>query len=134
MNRLAPVGGSPTSRLEHRCGHIKTDSEAYGDWLPSRPVLCARARPRGSIREATMLSAMMMITDLLAVLLALRLASLFRFYSFTAGWKAELSSAPWTTLSPGYFLVFAAALLMVHHRYGAVCSGEESGSLTMNTV
>lgn len=84
----------------------------------SRPVPCARAGPRGSIREATMLSAMMMITDLLAVLLALRLASVFRFSSFTAGWKAELSSAPWTTLSPVYFLVFAAALLMVHHRYG----------------
>jgi exopolysaccharide biosynthesis polyprenyl glycosylphosphotransferase len=65
-----------------------------------------------------MLSAMMMITDLLAAFLALRLASLFRFYNFTAGWKAELSSAPWTTLSPGYFLFFAAALLMVHHPYG----------------
>jgi exopolysaccharide biosynthesis polyprenyl glycosylphosphotransferase len=65
-----------------------------------------------------MLSAMMMITDVLAVLLALRLASMLRFYSFAAGWKVEQSSAPWKSLSPGYFLFFAAALLIVHRRYG----------------
>jgi hypothetical protein len=31
---------------------------------------------------------------------------------------SAISSGPWTALGPGYFLFFAAALLMVHRRYG----------------
>ena len=46
---------------------------------PSRPEALTHARPRGSITEATLTSAMMMTSDVLTALLALWLASLIRF-------------------------------------------------------
>ena len=53
---------------------------------PSLPLLLTHARPRGSITEATLISAIMMITDVLAVFLALWLAFLVRFGDPAANW------------------------------------------------
>ena len=90
---------------------------AKGDY-PPRPAF-TRTRQRGSISEATLTSAMMMVTDVLAVLLALSSCiPCFVFTASTAGWKLAPWPGAWTTLSPGYLLFFVRTLLMVHHRYG----------------
>ena len=72
-----------------------------------------------------MLSAMMMITDLLAAFLALRLASLFRFYNFTAGWKGELSSAPLDHPQSWIFFVLRGGASDGPSPLWAVCSGHQ---------
>jgi exopolysaccharide biosynthesis polyprenyl glycosylphosphotransferase len=84
----------------------------------SRPVLLTHARPRGSITEATLTSAMMMTTDVFGVLLALWLAFLVRFGDPAGNWPSAVWSRAFRSLSPGYLLVFAAALLIVNRQFG----------------
>lgn len=90
---------------------------AEGDY-PTPAMSFAHARPRASISEATLTSAMMMILDVLAVLLALSLASLVRFYGATAGWIPTLWPGAFASLSPGYLLFFVGSLLIVNRWYG----------------
>ena len=85
---------------------------------PSRPVFLTHAWPRGPITEATLISAIMMITDVLAVLLALWLAFLVRFGDPAANWASTVWSRAFRSLSPWYLLFFAAALLVVNRQFG----------------
>jgi exopolysaccharide biosynthesis polyprenyl glycosylphosphotransferase len=84
----------------------------------SRPEAFRHARPRGSITEATLTSAMMMTSDVLAVLLALWLASLVRFGDPTAHWPPTMWSRAFRSFSPGYLLFFTATLLIVNRQFG----------------
>jgi exopolysaccharide biosynthesis polyprenyl glycosylphosphotransferase len=79
----------------------------------SRPVLLTHARPRGSITEAALTSAMIMATDVFAVLLALWIASLVRFGVSRADWARAVE-----TLSPWYLLFFVATLVIVNRQFG----------------
>ena len=85
---------------------------------PSRPESLTHARPRGSITEATLISAMMMTSDVLTVLLALWLASLVRFGDPAANWPSTVWSRAFRSLSPGYLLFFTATLLIVNRQFG----------------
>ena len=85
---------------------------------PSRPETLTRARPRGSITEATLTSAMMMTSDVLTALLALWLASLVRFGDPTADWAPTMWSRAFRSFSPGYLLFFTATLLIVNRQFG----------------
>src|SRR5580658_6740177 len=80
---------------------------------PSRPAFLTLARPRGSITEAALTSALMMATDVLGVLLALWLASLVRFGVSRADWARAVE-----TLSPWYLLFFVATLVVVNRQLG----------------
>jgi exopolysaccharide biosynthesis polyprenyl glycosylphosphotransferase len=79
----------------------------------SRPVLLTHARSRGSITEAALTSAMMMVTDVLGVFLALWIASLARFGVSRADWARAVES-----LSPWYLLFFVATLVIVNRQFG----------------
>jgi hypothetical protein len=84
-----------------------------GDY-PPRPISFTRARARGSISEATLTSATMMVTDMLAVLVALSLASAVRFYGAPAGWIPTFWRGVRTSLSPGYLVFFVGSLLIIN--------------------
>ena len=88
-----------------------------GDY-PPRPIPFTRGRPRGTISEATLTSATMMVADVLAVLGALSLASGGRFYGATAGWIPTFWRGIRTSLSPGYLMFFVGSLLIVNRWYG----------------
>jgi exopolysaccharide biosynthesis polyprenyl glycosylphosphotransferase len=88
-----------------------------GDY-PPRPISFTRARARGSISEATLTSATMMVTDMLAVLVALSLASAVRFYGAPAGWIPTFWRGVRTSLSPGYLVFFVGSLLIINRWYG----------------
>ena len=60
----------------------------------------------------------MMITDVLAVLLALWLAFLVRFGDPAANWASTVWSRAFRSLSPWYLLFFAATLLIVNRQFG----------------
>jgi exopolysaccharide biosynthesis polyprenyl glycosylphosphotransferase len=94
---------------------IVTPAEAD---YPSRSILLTHARPRGSITEATLISAIMMITDVLVVLLALWLAFQVRFGGPAADWPSTVWFRAFRSLSPGYLLFFATTLLIVNRQFG----------------
>jgi exopolysaccharide biosynthesis polyprenyl glycosylphosphotransferase len=79
----------------------------------SGPVLLTPSRQRASITEATLLSMMMMGTDVLGVLVALWLASMVRFGVSRYEWARAVAS-----LSPWYLLFFVATLLIVNRQFG----------------
>jgi exopolysaccharide biosynthesis polyprenyl glycosylphosphotransferase len=85
---------------------------------PSRPVFLTHARPSGPITEAALTSAMIMTTDVLAVLLAFWLAFLVRFGDPAGNWPSAAWSRAFRSLSPGYLLFFGAALLIVNRQFG----------------
>src|SRR5258708_2709244 len=92
---------------------VKRPEGAY----PPRPIPFTRGRPRGSISEATLTSVTIMVTDVVAVLVALSLASVVRFYGATAGWIPTFWPGAWTSLSPGYLVFFVGSLLIVNRWY-----------------
>jgi exopolysaccharide biosynthesis polyprenyl glycosylphosphotransferase len=100
---------------------------AEADYL-SRPVLLTHARPRGSITEATLTSAMIMTTDVLAVLLALWLAFVVRFGDPADNWPSAVLSRAFRSLSPVYLLFFAATLLIVNRQFGLYCPRRKQNS------
>jgi exopolysaccharide biosynthesis polyprenyl glycosylphosphotransferase len=86
----------------------------------SLQMAASYASKRRSTTEAAVNAAMMMATDILAVLFSLCLASIFRFS--TPAPSVANSGANWDglglPLQPGYLLFFIISLLIVNHQSG----------------
>lgn len=91
---------------------------SHSECLPPRAFGKARRR---STTQAAVTAATMMATDVLAVLFALCLASIFRF-NFTYPEWFHISPSHWPVLrlplEPGYLLFFLVSLILVNRREG----------------
>jgi exopolysaccharide biosynthesis polyprenyl glycosylphosphotransferase len=92
---------------------------------PSRserpPAVAVNKARRRSTTQAAVTAAIMMATDVLAVLLALYLASILRFnFTYPAWLHISPSQIPVVTLpmEPGYLFFFLVSLLIVNRREG----------------
>jgi exopolysaccharide biosynthesis polyprenyl glycosylphosphotransferase len=98
--------------------HIPNPASAH----QGRPVaVSAKVRSRKLINQTTLTSIIMMSADVLAVLVALILASVIRYYGSSAAGIAQqplLWTATPLSLNPGYLLLFIGALLIVCRRDG----------------
>jgi exopolysaccharide biosynthesis polyprenyl glycosylphosphotransferase len=98
----------------------------------SAPALCPPVGRRKSPSEAALNTSIMMAADGLAVLLALCLASIFRFDLSPTMW---LHGRPWPLngrdfpIHAGYLLFFALALLIINRRDGCYGPLQAQGSL-----
>ena len=96
-------------------------SQPAQDEYHPRPAPTKKAMPSVSISQATLASVMMMVTDVLAVILALWLASVLRFYAAFGDWvSGQPTGWPevFLPINRGYLLLFIGSLLIFNRSDG----------------
>ncbi len=84
---------------------------------------------RRSTSQAALDAGIMMTEDVLAVLLALCLASVFRFDLSPTEWHPTVWAGHDFPIPPGYLVFFVAALLIINRRDGLYGPPQAQGSL-----
>ena len=98
----------------------------------SAPALCPRRVSRRSPSEAALKTSIMMVADVMAVLLAFCLASIFRFDLSPTMWlhgRVGLLNGGDFPIRPWYLIVFALVLLIINRRDGLYGPLQARGSL-----